>query len=61
MLAFSCLLAEKFSCVAMFSKKEFAIVSNLRFTEQISCSAESICTSLQSDQGLCCPNIPYLP
>ena len=25
------LLAEKFSCSAMFSKKEFAIVSNFRF------------------------------
>ena len=30
-LAFSYLLAEKFSCLAMFSKKEFAIVSILRF------------------------------
>ena len=29
-LAFSYLLADKFSCSAMFSKKEFAIV-NLRF------------------------------
>ena len=28
---FSYLLAEKFSCSAMFSKKEFGIVSNLRF------------------------------
>ena len=28
---FSYLLAEKFSCSAMFSKKEFVIVSNLRF------------------------------
>ena len=28
---FSYLLAEKFSCSAMFSKKEFAIVNNLRF------------------------------
>ena len=28
---FSYLLAEKFSCSIMFSKKEFAIVSNLRF------------------------------
>ena len=31
MLAFSYLLTEKFSCLAMFRKKEFAIVSNLRF------------------------------
>ena len=31
LLAFSYLLAEKFSCSAMFSKKEFAFVSNLRF------------------------------
>ena len=31
LLAFSYLLAEKFSCLAMFSKKEFVIVSNLRF------------------------------
>ena len=30
-LEFSYLLAEKFSCSAMFSKKEFVIVSNLRF------------------------------
>ena len=30
-LAFSYLLAEKNSCSAMFSKNEFAIVSNLRF------------------------------
>ena len=30
-LAFSYLLAEKMSCSAMFSKKEFAVVSNLRF------------------------------
>ena len=29
--AFSYLLAEKFSCSAMFSKKEIATVSNLRF------------------------------
>ena len=29
LLAFSYLLAEKFSCSAIFSKKEFAIVSNL--------------------------------
>ena len=29
--AFSYLLAKKFSCLAMFSKKEFAFVSNLRF------------------------------
>ena len=27
----SYLLAEKFSCSAMFSKKEFAVVSNVRF------------------------------
>ena len=31
MLAFSYLLEKKMSCSAMFSKKEFAIVSNLRF------------------------------
>ena len=33
LLAFSYLLAEKFSCSAMFSNKEFALnfVSNLRF------------------------------
>ena len=31
LLAFSYLLAEKFSCSAMFSKKKIAIVSNLRF------------------------------
>ena len=30
-LAFSYLLAEKCSCSAMFSKKEFSIVSHLRF------------------------------
>ena len=30
-LAFSYLLVEKFSCSATFSKKEFGIVSNLRF------------------------------
>ena len=30
-LAFSYLLAEKFSCSAIVTKKEFAIVSNLRF------------------------------
>ena len=30
-LAFSYLLAEKFSCSAMFSKTEFAIISNSRF------------------------------
>ena len=30
-LAFSYLLAEKFSCSAVFSKKIIAIVSNLRF------------------------------
>ena len=30
-MAFSYLLAEKVSCLAMFSKKAFAIVSNLRF------------------------------
>ena len=29
--AFSYLLAEKFLCSAVFSNKEFAIVSNLRF------------------------------
>ena len=29
-VAFSYLLAKKFSCSAMFSKKEFGIVSNLR-------------------------------
>ena len=28
---FSYLLAEKFSCSTMYKKKEFAIVSNLRF------------------------------
>ena len=31
LLAFSYLLAEKFSFSAMFTKKEFAVVSNLRF------------------------------
>ena len=31
LLAFSYLLAEKFSCSAMFSEKEFAVVCNLRF------------------------------
>ena len=37
----SYLLAEKCSCSAMFSKKEFAVLSNLRFlAEKISCSAE---------------------
>ena len=37
----SYLLAEKFSCSAMFSKKEFAFVSKLRFiSRKISCSAE---------------------
>ena len=30
-IAFSYLLAEKFSCSAMLSKKEIGIVSNLRF------------------------------
>ena len=30
MIGFLYLLADKFSCSAMFSKKEFAIVSNLR-------------------------------
>ena len=30
-LQFSYLLAEKFTCLAIFSKKEFAIVSNLNF------------------------------
>ena len=30
-LAFSNLLAEKFSCSAMFNKKEFATASNLGF------------------------------
>ena len=30
-LVFSYLLAEKFSCSAMFSKEEFGIVNNLRF------------------------------
>ena len=40
-LAFSNLLAEKFSCSVMFSKKEFAIVSNVKFVRgHISCSAE---------------------
>ena len=40
-LAFSYLLAEKFSCSAMFSKKEFGIGSYLRFVSmKISCSAE---------------------
>ena len=35
------LSAEKFSCSAIFSKKEFRIVSNLRLLRgQISCSAE---------------------
>ena len=29
--AFSYLLAEKFSCSAMYSKKEFAIINSLRF------------------------------
>ena len=29
--AFSCLVIEKFSCSALISKKEFAIVNNLRF------------------------------
>ena len=31
LLAFSDLLAEKILCSAMFNKKEFASVSNLRF------------------------------
>ena len=31
LLAFSYLLAEKFSFLVMFSKKEFAIVNKLRF------------------------------
>ena len=31
---FSYLFEEKFSCSAMFSKKEFAIFSNLRFFKQ---------------------------
>ena len=31
MLAVSYLLAEKFSCSAVLSKREFAFVSNLRF------------------------------
>ena len=31
LLAFSYLLAEKISCLAIFSKKEFAFVSYLRF------------------------------
>ena len=32
------LLAEKFSCSAIFNKKEFAIVSNLRFISRINLS-----------------------
>ena len=41
MLAFSYLVAEKSPCSAMLSKKEFAIVSNLRFISKINlCSAE---------------------
>ena len=40
-LAFSYLLAEKMSSLAIFSKKEFAIVSNLDLLAgRISCSAE---------------------
>ena len=29
------LLAEKFSCLAIFSKKEFEIVNNLRFISRL--------------------------
>ena len=32
LLPFSYLLVEKFSCSAIFSKREFAVVSNLRFS-----------------------------
>ena len=32
--AFSYLLAEKFSCLIMFSKKEFGIVSKLRYNSR---------------------------
>ena len=40
-LAFSYLLAEEFSCSAIISKNEFAIVSNSRDTSRtILCSAE---------------------
>ena len=35
-LAFSYLLAEKVSCSAMISKKEFAIVDNMRFISRTS-------------------------
>ena len=35
-LAFSYLLAEKYSCSAVFSKKELAIVNNLRFISRTS-------------------------
>ena len=34
LLAFAYLLAEIFTCSAMFSKKELAIASNLRFTSR---------------------------
>ena len=34
-MAFSYLLADKFSCSAMFGKNEFAIVSNLGFISRI--------------------------
>ena len=39
-IGISYLFAEKFSRLAMFSKKQFAIVSNLRLPGQISCLAE---------------------
>ena len=39
---FSYLLAEKFSCSAMFSKKEFAIVSNLKFISRTNFMLSSV-------------------
>ena len=64
LLAFSYLLAEKISFSAVFSKKEFATVSNLRFNsmknlmlrwvvhEKRFITSRPVCASMQSDQGL---------
>ena len=41
-MAFSYLLAEKFSCSAVFSQKEFAIVSNLRFISKTNFMLSSV-------------------
>ena len=53
-LAFPYLFAKKFSCSAMFRKKEFAVVRNYQLARKIPCSAEHENNFMTAGPGFLC-------